>query len=262
MACCGGAGAIVVLALVGCVACLAKTAAMERFKFLLPFAPGAILFLVESGLQVSGITNIGLALVLWGLAVLLLLWAAWHAGALSAIRSQWIIQWPIRKRASSAMQSTMLQAGLYVSDIRLTFASLADRHSEISMRVFNGTGHVVKFCRLSGHIKFRSPNSADPLRMGNLPAPSTRADMAQTVGPFKEWLVILSQRVPAEEADKLLAMLAAEIPILFDLSGLKIEVCAQDDQQNIERLPIWGGVSYSHGHGFGQIIYARANITL
>ncbi len=158
--------------------------------------------------------------------------------------------------------SPTLQAGLYVSDIRLTFASLAERHSEISMRVFNGTGRVVEFSGLSGHIKFTSPNSADPLRSGDLPTPSMRADMAQTVGPFKEWLVILSQRVPAAEADKLLAMLAADVPILFDLHGLTIKVCAHDNLQNVERLPIWGGVSYSHGNGFGQIIYGTANIKL
>jgi hypothetical protein len=236
-----------------------RIAAMEQFKSLLPFAPGAILFLIESGLQVSGISNIWLAVTLWGLAAILLLWATWHSGALSAIRSRWIIQWPIRKRASSATQLPALPAGLYVSDIRLTFASLAERHSEISMRVFNGTSRVVEFSGLSGRIKFTSPNSADPSRTGELPTPSIRADMAQTVEPFKEWLVILSQRVPAPEADKLLAMLAADIPIHFDLHGLTVEVCAQDDQQKVERLPIWGGVSYNHGSGFGQIIYATAN---
>lgn len=237
-----------------------RIAAMERFKYLLPFAPGAILFLIKSGLQVSGISNIWLAATLWGLAAILLLWATWHSGALSSIRSRWIIQWPIRKRASSAAQSPTLQAGLYVSDIRLTFASLTERHSEISMRVFNGTGRVVEFSGLSGHIKFRSPNSAGS--SGDLPTPAARADMAQTVGPFKEWLVILSQRVPAAEADKLLAMLAADIPIHFDLSGLTIEVYAQDEQQKVERLPIWGGVSYNHGNGFGQIIYATAHMKL
>jgi hypothetical protein len=162
-------------------------------------------------------------------------------------------QWPI----------PTLLTGLYVSDIRLTFANLvAERHSEISMRVFNGTGRVVKFSGLSGHIKFTSPNSANPSHMGDLPTPSTRADMAQIVEPFKEWLVILSQRVPATEADKLLALLAADIPIHFDLSGLTIEICAQDNQQQVERLPIWGGVSYNRGNGFDQIIYGTAHIKL
>jgi hypothetical protein len=84
--------------------------------------------------------------------------------------------------------------------------------------------------------------------------------MAQMIGPLQEWLLILSQRVPAPEADKLLAMLAAGIPIHFDLNGLMIGVCAQDDRQNVERLPIWDGVSYSHGNGFGQIVYLTAHM--
>jgi hypothetical protein len=168
----------------------------------------------------------------------------------------------IMPRKARQWPSPTLLTGLYVSDIRLTFASLAERHSEISMRVFNGTGCVVEFSGLSGRIKFTSPNSADPSCMGDLPAPSTRADMAQIVGPFKEWLVILSQRVPAAEADKLLAMLAADVPIHFDLSGLTIQVCAQDNQQKVERLPIWGGVSYSRGNGFGQIVYLTAHVKL
>src|SRR4029077_275548 len=167
-----------------------------------------------------------------------------------------------RQRASSAAQSPTLQTGLYVSDIRFGFADLDERHGEISMRVFNGTGRVVEFSSLYGHIRFTSPNSTDPLHMGELPTPSTRADMAQAVGPFKEWLVILSQRVPATEADKLLAMLAADIPIHFDLSGLTIEVCARDGRQKAERLPIWGGLSYNRGSGFGQIIQLTASSIL
>ena len=207
------------------------------------------------GLQTIGLL-LGVAIALFGCIAVI-----WHFMR-TKLLAQFAFQWPIRKRVSPAAQPPTLLAGLYVSDIRLTFASLSERHSEISMRVFNGTGRVLEFSGLSGRIKFNAPNNSDPSRMGELPTPSTRAEMAQTVGPFKEWLVILSQRVPAAEADKLLAMLAAEIPIHFDLSGLTIEVCAQDDQQKVERLPIWGGVSYSHGNGFGQIIHLTAHMKL
>jgi hypothetical protein len=207
------------------------------------------------GLQTAGLL-LGIAIALFGCVAVI-----WHF-ARNEFLARFVLQWPIRKKASIAVQPPALQVGLYVSDIRLTFANLAERHSEISMRVFNGTGRVVEFCRLSGHIKFTSPNNTDPSRKGDLPSPSMRADMAQTVGPFKEGLVILSQRVPPPEADKLLAMLATGVPIHFDLSSLTIEVCAQDEPQNVQRLPIWGGVSYSHGNGFGQIIYATAHMTL
>lgn len=155
-----------------------------------------------------------------------------------------------------------LADGLYVSDIRFTFATLTERYSELSMRVFNGTGCTVEFLGLSGHIKFSAPNTSDPSRMGDLPTPSTRADMVPAVGPFKEWLLILEQRLPSFAADKLLAMLSDDVPIHFDLHDLKIEVCAADDQQNRVLLPIWGGVSYNHGNGFGQIVYGTAHMKL
>jgi hypothetical protein len=148
-----------------------------------------------------------------------------------------------------------LQAALYVCDIRVTFDGLKnDRHSELTMRVFNGTGRIVEFSGLiSGHIKFSAPNNTDPSRMGDLPTPAMRPDTERTVAQLKEWLLILTQRVPAVEADKLIAMLEADIPIHFDLTELTIDVFAQDDPNNVERLPIWSGVSYNRGHGFGMI---------
>ena len=205
------------------------------------------------GFQTTGLI-VGIVIALFGcLAV------TWHFMRIR-FTTRFALQWPIRRKHAS---SPTLRAGLYVSDIRFTFASLEkDRHSEISMRVFNGTNRVIEFCSLSGHIKFNAPNNADPSRTGDLPTPSVRPDMAQMIDPLQEWLLILSQRVPAVEADKLLAMLAADTPIHFDLSGLAINVRAQDDRQNVERLPIWGGVSYSHGNGFGQIVYLTAHMTL
>jgi hypothetical protein len=170
-----------------------------------------------------------------------------------------VLQWPIRR---GKVSSPTLAAGLYVSDIRFTFADLEkDRHSEISMRVFNGTGNTVEFSSISGRIKFSASTSADQSRSGDLPTPSPRPDMATLATPFQEWLLILTQRVPAAEADKLLAMLEAHIPIHFNLSELTIEVSAQDDRQNVARLPIWAGVSYNLGSGFGQIISASMRIT-
>lgn len=51
-----------------------------------------------------------------------------------------------------------IQLGLYVAEIRLTFDALEkERHSELAMRVFNGTGRVIDFANLSGHIKFNAP---------------------------------------------------------------------------------------------------------
>jgi hypothetical protein len=89
--------------------------------------------------------------------------------------------------------------------------------------------------------------------MGDLPTPAMRPDTERTVAQLKEWLLILTQRVPTVEADKLVAMLEADIPIHFDLSELMIGVFSQDDRNKIERLPIWSGMSYNRGYGFGMI---------
>jgi hypothetical protein len=84
-----------------------------------------------------------------------------------------------------------LAAGLYVADIRFNLGTLKnDRHSELTMCVFNGTGRVIEFVKLSGRIKFSTPNNTDPNRMGELPEPSLRPDMARSVGQLQEWFVI------------------------------------------------------------------------
>jgi hypothetical protein len=201
------------------------------------------------GFQTAGLL-LGIIIALFGCVAV-----AWHFMRIEGF----VLQWPIQRKQAS---SPTLAAGLYVSDIRFTFADLEkDRHSEISMRVFNGTGNVVEFSSIAGHIKFSASISADQSRMGDLPTPSPRPDMVRLAAPFQEWLLILNQRVPAAEADKLLAMLEADIPIHFDLNRLMIAVCAQDDRQIVVRLPIWVGVSYSRDRGFGQIINASMRIT-
>lgn len=201
------------------------------------------------GFQTAGLIA-GVLISLFGVGALV-----WHF-IRNEFASRFTFQWPITRKN---VASPTLITGLYVSDIRFNFSKLSERHGEWSMRVFNGTGRVIEFSGLSGQAKFHAPNDTAPSRKGELPEPSARADMAQMVGPFKEWLLILSQHVPAAEADKLSAMLAADTPIHFNLSGLTIKVCAQDDRKKIERLPIWSGVSYSRGFGFGQIISATAH---
>ena len=57
----------------------------------------------------------------------------------------------IDQQIVTAASPPTLRAGLYVCDIRFTFAHLEkDRHSELTMRVFNGTGSVVEFSNVQG----------------------------------------------------------------------------------------------------------------
>jgi len=150
-----------------------------------------------------------------------------------------------------------LAVGLYVSDVRFTFDDLEkNRRAEMTMRVFNGTGRAVEFSGLSGQLTFSAPNSADPER---LPTPTLRHDVLKIAYPLQEWFFILEQRVPAQEADKMAAMIAADVAIHFDLTGLDISVFPKGEPNEAERLPLWGGLSCRHGICFGRIIHAVAN---
>jgi hypothetical protein len=154
-----------------------------------------------------------------------------------------------------------LATGLYVSDIRFNVDDLEkNRRGELTMRVFNGTGRTVEFSSLSGRMTFTAPNSADPQRKGTLPSPALRYDVAKVADPFQEWLLILEQHVPSQEADKLIAMLQDDVPIHFGLENLNISVFAQNDPKKVERLPLWYGVAIHRGFTFGRIINGVVNI--
>ena len=149
-----------------------------------------------------------------------------------------------------------IREGLNVGEIRFIFDDLKkDRHSELIMRVFNGTGNVVEFSSLQGQVTFSDADNTDPDRMGTLPTPALRADTQRTVAPSKEWFLILNQRVPAVEADKLQKLIESDIQIHFDLRELTIEVVGGHDRKKVERIPLWGGVTYSRGSGFLRKIY-------
>jgi hypothetical protein len=146
--------------------------------------------------------------------------------------------------------------------VRFTFDDLEkNRRGELTMRIFNGTGRVVEFANMSGQIKFNAPNNADPARKGALPTPTLRHDVLKHCYPFQEWFLILEQRVPAQEADKLLAMLRDNVPIHFELAGLNISISPQNDPGKMERMPLWFGMSYAKGSGYGRIISVSAHIT-
>lgn len=154
-----------------------------------------------------------------------------------------------------------LAAGLYVGEIRVTLDDLEkNRRSEVTIRVFNGTGRAIEFEKLTGNIKFAAPNDNDPTRKGTLPTPALRHDVAKVVYPLQEWFFILEQHVPASEADKLVAMRQADIPIHFDLTGLAMHVFVQGKPKDVERLSLWDGISCKGGIQLGRIINASVQI--
>lgn len=150
-----------------------------------------------------------------------------------------------------------LEKSLYVADIRFTFGDLSkNRQSELTMRVFNGSGRDVNFGRVSGQISFSAPNTQDEAQKGWLPEPTWAPTAAVSALLLEEVLLVLRQPVPSEEANKILKMLKSKTPIHFDLSRLAIEVIPNGDNSKMETLPIWAGVSYKSDYGFGRIISA------
>jgi hypothetical protein len=85
--------------------------------------------------------------------------------------------WKVGARAVAA--SARWHVGLNLADVRFTLAVLKkDRHSELSTRVFNGTGRIVELRGVIGHMKFNAPNSIDSSHTGSLPTPTVRADIS------------------------------------------------------------------------------------
>nr|MDQ6868100.1 hypothetical protein [Pseudomonadota bacterium] len=114
---------------------------MDRLKLV----SGAVLALIEAGLQVSGITNIILALTLWGLAAILLVWGAWHPLKTNflPILSQWRLQWPLARKSPlpEALAPPMpLHRALYVGHFWADFTQIKDEmYFTITIRMFNQT---------------------------------------------------------------------------------------------------------------------------
>jgi hypothetical protein len=89
--------------------------------------------------------------------------------------------------------------------------------------------------------------------MGELPTPALRSDTNKSVFQLQEWVLIFIQQVPASQADKILAMLKTHTHIIFDLSGLNIQIADHNKPNEIERLPLWPGVIYSRDTGFIRV---------
>ncbi|RIA02577.1 hypothetical protein D1920_06750 [Rhodopseudomonas palustris] len=79
---------------------------------------------------------------------------------------------------------------------------------------------------------------------------------------MEEWFLILEQKVPAKEADKLLAMINDNMKILFSFAQFDIEVCDATKVDHIEKLDMGGGVSYDRTYGYGKIINLSVKETI
>jgi hypothetical protein len=173
--------------------------------------------------------------------------------ALAAVAS---VLWAMRRKPKSDHAPVSLSEALYVGEIRVSVEQIKDeRHSEIIMRVFNGSWSAAKVAKVSGQIKYSGKGGE-----GTLPTPRVRSD-ATIASPFKEGLLLLNQHVPAEDAAKLSATLEDSGTIYFDLRQLKIEV--SDGTGRSYSLGLWGGVTATKtAVAYGRIVPLSAAVRI
>jgi hypothetical protein len=152
-----------------------------------------------------------------------------------------------------------LAAGLYVGEICLGLDLLkADRHVEVQMRVFNGTGSVIEIANMSGEIQ------VDLRTIGtkSLPPPSISSNTNQKTLASREWIITLAQRVPQELADKIADSIAGDQVVSLYFGSLNIQVCRPDHANETERIPLWDGVTVQKGLRFGRVVQIVGRATL
>ncbi len=160
---------------------------------------------------------------------------------------------PRRRRSREIADS------VYIAEIVLDMSRLGqDRYMEIVMRVFNGCGAAITFDSLEGHISYRALRDAESAKA--LPPPSLRSDVKPVVYETEEWLIILSQSVPAENADEIQRWLDEGKTIGFDLDALKIQVKRKRWSRRPEAIKMWAGVSCALGLRTGRIISAKVEV--
>ncbi|MDB5609828.1 MAG: hypothetical protein JWP25_6728 [Bradyrhizobium sp.] len=162
----------------------------------------------------------------------------------------------LRNGKETGLIEAPLAQALYVGEMRVQVEHIAqERHSEISIRVFNGTGKAISLVGVSGQIAFSGSGGT-----GKLPTPTIRPDSAASVKPCEEWFILMNQRIPSDEATKLVSTLDKADTIQFDMREIKIEVSDGDRKAS---LNLWGGVSASRATvSYGRVVHLTANIRL
>lgn len=139
--------------------------------------------------------------------------------------------------------------GLYVADISIGLKTVqTDHHGEIRIRLFNGTRRTFDIVSLTGWITFKAGNliSGDPQMKGELPPPTISSKTVKSAAPKTEWDLVIDQRFPSKEADKIPTILRS-YPLHFDLALLDIQISEHEDPKKVERLILWAGVKYERG---------------
>jgi hypothetical protein len=207
-----------------------------------------IAFVVGLGAQLSGVTVPWLAAVLFAIAaILLLLQLALQFAPMKVARALgWMrdlkLQWPIASKKAFAAPLPLSNKGLYVGLMLVDFSRVAaELILVISVRAYNGTGHVLFVERPEGHIKVDGFNIV-------LQTPwIAQPDQLKRIEPRREFAFDLEQRVAQEIADRLAAMQPGD-KVVFMLADLNLMIGSKGTDGDAVRLPLWDGLNVYLDH--------------
>lgn len=196
----------------------------------------------------SGVTSSWLADVLFAIAaILLLVKLAWQFAPVKVARALgWMhelkLQWPIASKEALAAPLPLSDKGLYVGIMLVDFSRVATGLIlVISVRAYNGTGHVLFVERPEGHIKVDGFNIV-------LQTPwIAQPDQLKRIEPRREFAFDLEQRVSQEIADRLAAMQPGD-NVVFMLANLNLMMGSMGTDGDTVRLPLWDGLNVYLDH--------------
>lgn len=161
-----------------------------------------------------------------------------------------------------------ISKSVYVANIVMSLDKLEkDRYAEFCITVFNGSERIVSIEPLTGqtgHVSFRAAFGAKPDERGDLPPPSITSATNKIMHPYRETHIILAQGVPANDADKILRMLASNEEqndrnnavqpkqIEFRFDKLRINIKGDESGSPLERLELWDGMTIKRGINYGR----------
>lgn len=140
-------------------------------------------------------------------------------------------------------ESQKLEYSLYVGRVEVNTQALnSDLYLESSFIVFNGSSVPLDLDGVGGYISLGKTVSATDAELIRLPAPSIREDTPLKLMPFRELMIIVSQRVQRSVAEEIEKALSDGGQVISVLESLDIRMRSSGDDGPI-RLPIWDNIT-------------------
>jgi hypothetical protein len=181
-----------------------------------------------------------------------------------SITKRFSFQWPLRRKGeaepatnrerATLMPSMSLNQGLYVAEIMLSLDRLSsDRHTEISIRLYNATGRTVLIDSIVGTVSFG---------IEKLPPPTLASPADGRIPPFREpYYVVLDQTMSCTDADLVLRRIEDGETVEFYFDDLNISIREEAPDSRVERLKMWDGLKIERGIHCGRHVNLSGPVT-